>query len=281
MPSGDHAGERSAERARVGDVANVALLGGDGEDLAARLGEHAPASGRERDVGHAGRDVLPARHHPREVAGRRESTAGPTRPLFGSSSCTSPACSKTSVPPPASSALTSKSVNLVCCVRRFAFASYDQTLAMPLAIGDEVDALADPHRIGVLRIRRKAGSPGRTILRSTIQIGFVLAAACSCGAPRPMSCSCDRRGGGRLARSCPDRRAESAWARRVHRRPAPSRIAAPRWAPRWRGLRQTSRARRHASSPARYPRSDATSAASAHRHLRARHTHRCSRHIPH
>ena len=42
-----------------------------------------------------------------------------------------PACSKTTVPAPASSDLTSKSVNFVTCVSFFAFDSYDQTLATP------------------------------------------------------------------------------------------------------------------------------------------------------
>ncbi len=56
---------------------------------------------------------------------------GCARPVFGSSSWIRPACSKTTVPAPASIDFTSKSVNFVICVSFFVFASYDQTFATP------------------------------------------------------------------------------------------------------------------------------------------------------
>jgi hypothetical protein len=55
--------------ARVRDVADVPLLGGDGEDLTARFDRGAPPGGRQREIRHVTPDVLPLRHHPREVTG--------------------------------------------------------------------------------------------------------------------------------------------------------------------------------------------------------------------
>src|SRR5579883_2946483 len=54
---------------RMGEIADIALFGGYGEDLAAGLDEHALAGGGDAEIGHAGGDILPARHHPGEVAG--------------------------------------------------------------------------------------------------------------------------------------------------------------------------------------------------------------------
>src|SRR5258707_1033150 len=53
----------------VRKVADVAFLCGYGEDLAAGFEQYALACGRERQVGHLVGHVLPARHHPRKVAG--------------------------------------------------------------------------------------------------------------------------------------------------------------------------------------------------------------------
>ena len=52
-------------------------------------------------------------------------------PLFGSSSCTSPACSNTIAPAPASIDFTSKSTNDVTCASFFDLVSNAQTLATP------------------------------------------------------------------------------------------------------------------------------------------------------
>src|SRR4030095_4220630 len=57
---------------RVRQVANVALLGWNGEDLATRLDRRTLAGCRKREVRHAIRDVLPLWHHPREIARRRD-----------------------------------------------------------------------------------------------------------------------------------------------------------------------------------------------------------------
>ena len=54
-----------------------------------------------------------------------------SRPLFGSSSWMTPACSNTTVPAPASIAFTSKSLNFVTCASLFGPTSYDQTFATP------------------------------------------------------------------------------------------------------------------------------------------------------
>ena len=56
--------------ARTGDVADIALFRGNREDLAAGLHHHALSGGRQGDVRHAGGDVVPARHHPGEIADR-------------------------------------------------------------------------------------------------------------------------------------------------------------------------------------------------------------------
>ncbi len=58
--------------ARVGYVPHVAFFSGNREDLAARLDDDALAGGGEGEVRHARRHVLPARHHPREIARRRD-----------------------------------------------------------------------------------------------------------------------------------------------------------------------------------------------------------------
>src|SRR5262245_3777619 len=51
-------------------VSNVALLGGNREDLTASLDHDSFPRRRQRDVCHPIRDVFPSRHHPRKVSRR-------------------------------------------------------------------------------------------------------------------------------------------------------------------------------------------------------------------
>ena len=55
-------------RARVREVADIALVGGDRVDLAPRFDGNALARRRQCEIAHTRADVLPLRHHPGEVA---------------------------------------------------------------------------------------------------------------------------------------------------------------------------------------------------------------------
>ena len=79
-------------------------------------------------------------------------STGWLRPLFGSSAWMRPACSKTIAPAPASIVLTSKSVNFVDLRELLGLGVERPDVRDAVAIGQEVDRVARPHRIHVLRV---------------------------------------------------------------------------------------------------------------------------------
>ncbi len=130
LPSGDHAGSRSADplefvRLRMSPFsAGIVKISprastttrrpvGESEMFEIRL-----VTSSQRGIIHG--------KSPRAVI-----STGWLRPVFGSSEWMRPACSNTIAPPPASIVLTSKSVNFVVCVSFFALVSYAQTFETP------------------------------------------------------------------------------------------------------------------------------------------------------
>lgn len=91
-------------------------------------------------------------------------------PDFGSSSCTYPACSKTTLPPPASIVFTSKSVNRVSCVSFLPFGSNAHTFDTPLR--SERKYTESPTQTGSMSFESVHGGVIKSYdFVSTIQIG--------------------------------------------------------------------------------------------------------------
>ena len=81
-----------------------------------------------------------------------------------------PACSNTTTPAPASSVLTSKSVNLVVCASFFALVSYDQTFCTPSR--SEMKKTTSPIQAGSMSFESVHGGETRLkVFKSTIQMG--------------------------------------------------------------------------------------------------------------
>src|SRR4029453_3764981 len=72
LPSGDHAGSRSAEPLELLRFRTSPFSAGMVKISPPASTPTAFAGGRERDVRHPVRHVFPARHHPREIARGRD-----------------------------------------------------------------------------------------------------------------------------------------------------------------------------------------------------------------
>ncbi len=130
LPSGDHAGSRSAEplefvRLRTSPFSAGIVKISPRASTTTRLPVGESAMFVMRLVTSSQRGIIQGK----SPAAVMFTTC--CLPFFGSSSWMTPACSKTIAPVPASIVFTSKSVNFVTCTSFFAAISYDHTLATP------------------------------------------------------------------------------------------------------------------------------------------------------
>src|SRR4051794_28642585 len=125
-PSGDHVGQISADPLEFVMLRTSPFSAG-----MVKISPRASTAAR-RPVGDSARFVMlrPTSFHCGIIHAKSPLAVMFTtavRPVLGSSVCTLPACSKTTVLPPASSDFTSKSVNFVCCLSALDFVSHDHT----------------------------------------------------------------------------------------------------------------------------------------------------------
>jgi hypothetical protein len=164
------------------EVAPVALLGRDGEDLAARLDGGTLSGGREGDVADAVADLLPLWHEPREVAADRD---GEALVLAGAR------VERVQVAALLEDDQTTARIErlhvevgeLRELLEGLGLRVVRPDVVHAVAIGGEVDHVADPRRVDVLRIgpggRRQfvAGQvedPDRPVLPAAIVASFIV-----------------------------------------------------------------------------------------------------------
>ena len=137
--------------ARVRQVADVALLAWNRKNLAARLDDDPLARGRERDVGDPAGHVLPARHHPRKIAaGGDLDRLAPA--AFRIEAVDPPALLEDNRPATGVDRLDVEVGELRRLGELPGFGIERPDIRDAVTIGEEVDGVARPDRVHVLRV---------------------------------------------------------------------------------------------------------------------------------